>query len=439
MTSLVKKIIVTILTWESRLIISKYKPFIVAVTGSVGKTSTKDALYVVLKNSARFARKSEKSLNSEIGLPLTIIGVPNAWHNLFGWLKNIIRGLELIMWRMDYPDCLVLEIGADHPGDIKKVTKWLKPNIAVITRVSQTPVHVEFFATPEDVFKEKSYLATAVKKDGTLILFADEEKVMTLAGPAKEAGVKVMSFGKNSDATVRGTDYAPVYAGDNGNQVLVGSSFNLNMEGQTTSLTIDRVLGETYMYPILASAAAGLARSMSPSSIIESFSRFSAPLGRMNVIPGLNGTTIIDDTYNSSPAATESALESLAVVKCSGRKIVAFGDMLELGKYASDEHKKMGKLVSQIAQVFVAVGPRTQTSAVPEAIASGMNKDSVYSFNSSKEAGTFLASFVNKGDVVLVKGSQSMRMERVSSALLADPSRAADLLVRQEKEWLEKA
>ncbi|MEK9177708.1 MAG: Mur ligase family protein, partial [Patescibacteria group bacterium] len=147
-----KKLVIWILTIESRLIIGKYKPFIVAITGSVGKTSTKDAIYCVLKNRERYARKSEKSMNSEIGLPLTIIGASNAWHSFSGWLRNIMLGAKMIINRVDYPNCLILEIGADHPGDIRKVARWLHPDIVVITRISKTPVHVEFFKSSEEVF-----------------------------------------------------------------------------------------------------------------------------------------------------------------------------------------------------------------------------------------------------------------------------------------------
>src|SRR5664279_1555372 len=141
--TLFKRIIVFILTWESRLIIKKYRTFIVAVTGSVGKTSAKDAIYRIFESNGGYVRKSEKSLNSEIGLPLTIIGAPNAWRDPAGWLRNMSRGLSLILKKEEYPNTLVLELGADHPGDIKNAASWLKPNIAVITKVSVLPVHVE--------------------------------------------------------------------------------------------------------------------------------------------------------------------------------------------------------------------------------------------------------------------------------------------------------
>ncbi len=432
-----KKLLVTILDIESRLILKKYRPFIVAVTGSVGKTSTKDAIFSVFKGQSIYARKSEKSMNSELGLPLTIIGAPNAWHSLSGWLENIFQGLEAILWHVEYPDCLILEIGADHPGDISRVTRWLKPDIAVITLVSQTPVHVEFFPTPEDVFKEKSALARAVKKGGTLVLFADDEKVMTLAPEALKSGVLVKTYGMNAQADARGSEYAPVYAESQVNQVsvsaLVGMSFKLDIEGNSIPITINGAVGSPYVYSLLAAVAAGRARGFAISNIVQGLTDFHAPNGRMNVISGINGSTIIDDSYNSSPDAAESALNTLKSLQCSGHKIAVLGDMLELGKFSSDEHKRIGKLALESADVLITVGQRFKTSFEVSPV-----DRKIKSFDNSTEASEYVKSVVKAGDIILIKGSQSTRMERVSAALLKEPGRASELLVRQEKEWLEK-
>src|SRR2546426_1057325 len=124
MRNFLKSLIVALLTWEARLVLRKYRPRIVAVTGSVGRTSTKDAVYALLAGSAR-VRRSEKSFNSEIGLPLTVLGVPNAWHNPLRWLQNFFDGLFLILFTAPYPEWLVLEVGADRPGDIRSLASWL--------------------------------------------------------------------------------------------------------------------------------------------------------------------------------------------------------------------------------------------------------------------------------------------------------------------------
>ena len=436
-----KAIIVRILTLESRLILRKYKPFIVAVTGSVGKTSTKDAIYSVLKSPGLclpdggicYVRKTDKSMNSDIGLPLTVIGVPNAWRDIGGWVNNIIAGLKLILIKSEYPDCLILEVGADHPGDIRNIAHWLQPDIAVITKVSKTPVHVEFFDSPEQVFEEKASLAEAVKPGGTLVLFADDEKVASLADRVKDKGVKILTFGITAPATVRGTDCKAIYA-DN---APIGISFTLDLVGEKSPVIIHNILGSSYMYPLLAAAAVGKARNVPLASIVSSLESYDAPKGRMHIIQGLNGSTLIDDTYNSSPDAVVSALDTLKGLETSGAKIAVLGDMMELGKYSTEQHRGAGKEVVGSANQLITVGPRSRATA-EEAVKGGLPAGAANSFATSEEAAAFLAPIVKSGDIILIKGSQSMRMEKVAKALLRQPERAGELLVRQEKEWLRK-
>jgi UDP-N-acetylmuramoyl-tripeptide--D-alanyl-D-alanine ligase len=197
------------------------------------------------------------------------------------------------------------------------------------------------------------------------------------------------------------------------------------------------------MYSLLAAAAVGKARGISISRILEALNAYEAPKGRMNIIPGLNGSTIIDDTYNSSPDAVRVALETLKEIN-AGRKIAILGDMMELGKYSVDEHRKVGREAAAVlaspaptSGILVTVGLRSRATA-EEAMKGGIAADSVHSFESSDEAAAFMPSIIQPGDIVLVKGSQSLRLERVTKALMLDPSKASMLIVRQEKEWLDK-
>src|SRR3989344_8642571 len=144
MKTIFKKIIAYILQIESRLVLYKYKPKVIAITGSVGKTSTKDAVYAVISKVA-YVRKSEKSYNSEIGLPLTVLGIPNGWNNPVAWLKNMLKGFLLIIFPHKYPRWLILEVGAGKPGDIKKTSSFLKSDAVIITGIGDTPAHIEFF------------------------------------------------------------------------------------------------------------------------------------------------------------------------------------------------------------------------------------------------------------------------------------------------------
>ena len=197
MKNIFKKIIITIITWQAKLVLLRYKPKIIAITGSVGKTSTKDAIFTVLSKFKKI-RKSEKSFNSEIGIPLTIIGIPNGWNNSLVWFSNIIYGFSLILLKKPYPEYLVIEVGAGKPNDIKSVAPWLKPDIVVITSFPEKPVHVEFFGTVEKIIEEKSSLIKFMKKDGVLILNHDDKKDYALHG---KNNCKTISYGINENAT----------------------------------------------------------------------------------------------------------------------------------------------------------------------------------------------------------------------------------------------
>ena len=439
-----RKVITAILTLEARLIIKKYKPFIIAVTGSVGKTATKDAIYSALVSvpNDNEIRRTEKNLNNEFGIPLTIIGIPTAFRSLSGWVKNIYTGLELICAKkaeVEYPKTLILEIGADHPGDIKKVVKWLRPDIAVITRVGDKPVHVEFFKSPAQVFEEKSALAWAVKPVGSVVLFGDEPKIVELGKNITEKikDIKVSTFGLSENASIKGQNYKVDYKDVDVNKLPIGFSFDLNVDGTTSNIKVKKVVGQTFIYPILAAVAVAKVRGIDVSTAIENVSKYDAPKGRMNIIEGLNSSVLIDDTYNSSPDAVMAALESLKSLECTGRRIAVLGDMMELGSYSSEEHRNIGKVIFNYADILVTVGLRAKAIA-DEAIKNGMSEENVKIFTSSTEAGEYLQNIVKEGDVVLVKGSQSARLERASKLLLREPQKADRLLVRQEKEWLEK-
>src|SRR3989338_411071 len=186
-----KKILVFILTWEARLVLWRYQPRIIAITGSVGKTTTKDAIYAALASSVH-VRKSEKSMNSDIGVPLTILGQGNGWRNPVKWMVHIVRGFLPVILPHKYPDWLVLEVGADRPGDISSLARWLRPDIAVMTGVPEIPVHVEYFHSTEDVAHEKLSLLRYVRPGGTVILNGDDVR---LEGMKKDIKEKCLTYG----------------------------------------------------------------------------------------------------------------------------------------------------------------------------------------------------------------------------------------------------
>lgn len=428
--TLLKKITVAVLTLEARLILKKYKPKIVAITGTVGKTSSKDAVYAVLSHFYK-TRKSEKSFNSEIGIPLTVIGCPNAWNNPLMWIKNFLDGISLLIQKKPYPEWLVLEVGADRPGDIKKTASWIKPDIAIITRLSKVPAHVEFFESPEAVKTEKGELAHAVSKNGTIILNADDEDVMSLKEKIKN---RTESYGFGKDATLIASYENIEYKKDENDGYPLGITFRVDSKGSSIPVHLSGGFGMNHIYAALSALAVADVCELNMVRAAEALHTYEMAPGRLRLIKGVKGSIIIDDTYNASPVAMESALETLSKLEGKAKKIAVLGDMLELGKHASTEHRRMGEIAGKICDMVITVGIRARHIAEGALIA-GLSEKKIFQFEDSKEAGKFLEQKIKEGDIALVKGSQGMRMERAVLEVMANPEKAKELLVRQEEEW----
>lgn len=429
MKKIFKKFIVTTLTWQAKLVLARYKPKIIAITGSVGKTSTKDAIFTVL-SKFKTVRKSDKSFNSEIGLPLTILGSPNGWSNPIAWLETILRGFLLIIWKRSYPEWLILEVGAGKPNDIKSVSKWLKTDIVVITRFPDKPVHVEFFGSVDKIIEEKSSLLKSLKKDSILILNHDDDKVYDLH---KKSKTKTVSYGMNENATYNANHISYLTSSSKSVTVPDGINFKLKYDGNTFPVNLPHVIGTHYVGSALASLACAHETGCDLLLSINAISEYTTPQGRLSLIEGINNSVIIDDTYNSSPVAVEAALLVLKEIK-SKRKIAVLGDMLELGKFTEEAHKEIGEKVATIADMLIVVGPRARFIATG-AMNKGFNEKKVFTFGKSIEACEFLKSTIKEGDTILLKGSQSIRLERTVEAIMAHPEDKSKLLCRQEKEW----
>ncbi len=425
----IRSLIVGILTAEARAVLAKYKPNVILVTGSVGKTSSKDAMYTALASSF-FIRRSEKSFNSDIGVPLTVLGVPNGWGNPVQWIKNILEGLSLILLNAPYPKWLVLEIGADRPGDITKSLSWITPAVVLGTRFPKVPVHVEFYDSPEEVIKEESAPLTWLKAGGTAVLNADDErtKFITL-----QDGVRKITYGFEHDADVRGMRYIATQS----KKTATGIAFDVQWNGERAHVSVPNVLGRTHAQAVLAGIAAAVAVGVPLSIAAGAFQNHVPPAGRTRIVPGLRGTTLIDDTYNSSPVASEEALNVLSDAPRTGRRVAILADMLELGSFSVSEHERIGTLVPLHADVLITAGVRARGIA-KGAREAGMHPDVVIETDRAADAASAVVSIISEGDVILVKGSQSMRMERVVKSLMAEPAKAKDLLVRHDAEWLSR-
>ncbi len=426
MKHLFKKIVVTILTYEARVLLKRTKPYIIAVTGSVGKTSTKDAIFAVLKDYKR-TRKSDKSFNSEIGVPLSVLGLPNAWSNPVMWCKNFIEGFFVAFFSSHYPEVLVLETGVDRPGDMAKLTAWLKPDMVVMTRLPDVPVHVEYFGTPEAVVAEKMQLLAALKPTGVFIYNHDD---MQLQAAAKEVRQQAFGYGREMPTHVTASRDRILYNDD----MPVGTACEISYLAETATFKVYGALGLQSIYSYIAACAVGVALEVPLSHCAEVLAQYEPPAGRMRIVPGIKSTLIIDDTYNASPIAVEASLQTLKELRGFKRRIAVLGDMLELGQYSSREHERIGTLAASCVDMLLTVGVRSCKIA-EGALENGLSEKNILQYDESTQAGKELQNIVQLGDVILVKASQGIRAEKIVEEIMAEPNRAPELLARQDTTW----
>lgn len=432
MTSLFKNAILWLIRKEAKAVLKKYKPKVVLITGSIGKTSTKDAVFAVLSQFAH-VRKSEKSYNSDFGIPLSILGLESGWRNPLLWLGNLFKGLKLVLFKeKQYPQWLVLEVGARKPGDIQSAAGWVKADVVVMTAIGSTPPHIEFYESIQHLVEEKATLIKDLRKTGTFIVNADDPLAFDMQS---KTDCPVISYGESSGASVQASHLEIQYS--KASEVPAGISFKVKIGNASLPVTMRWVFGKNHMYAAIAALAVAHSQKFDLITAAKALEAYEVPNGRMRLVDGIRGTFIIDDSYNASPQAMEAAIETLGNIRATGRKIAVIGDMLELGKFTEDAHRRAGAKVAAAADMLLTVGIRAKFVSA-EAAEQGMKKTTMRHAANAAEAGEYLKDKLEKGDVILVKGSQAMRMERVVKKIMAHPELAPRLLVRQENEWLRK-
>ena len=476
-----KKAIEKILGILAKIIVRKYKPFIIGITCSMGKTSTKEAIALVLKKNF-FLRTSSKNYNNELGLPLTIINSYAQGKNLFGWLSVFIKGMLEIVLPLKFPKTLVLEMAADKPGDIKYLTDIAPCQIGVITSIA--PVHLEKFKTIENILEEKQIIVSRLPLSGWAILNGDDERLFEIKNKIR---AKILTFGfsacgplrqslseasgsavRLSSSTVLRASSEPQpnsslpkgspsksSGGKEGNNIraleislaqeiaekgelkLKGLRFKLSYSGKIIPVFLPHIIARHQIYSVLAALSVGAAMGLNLLEAIETLKEFKPLPGRMKLLNGIRESLIIDDSYNASPEAVGSALETLTEISnLPGRKkIVVLGDMLELGIDAEELHRKIGKKIAENNFDSLVVVGNLAKKIAEEAIKNGFPEEGVFGFNDSSSAGKFLRDKIIYGDVILIKGSQGMRMEKAVKEIMTEPDKAKELLVRQGKEW----
>jgi UDP-N-acetylmuramoyl-tripeptide--D-alanyl-D-alanine ligase len=354
----------------------KHSVRVIGITGSVGKTTTKELAAAVL--ARRYVTlKSEASYNNEIGLPLTLVHLT------------------------DEHERVVLEMGMYDVGEIADLVHIAQPHVGIVTIIG--PVHLERAGTLERIVEAKTELIEGLppEPEGVAILNFDDERVR---GMAQATGARVFYYGLSPKANL----WADRIEGFG----LEGIRFRLHYGDETLHVKIP-LLGRHSVHTALRATAVGLIEGLSWQEILEGLREPSAQL-RLVAVPGPAGATILDDTYNASPASTIAALNLLD--ELDGRKIAVLGDMLELGNYEREGHQKVGMRALEVADVLITVG---HLGAIigQTALRWGMPADRVHIFEENAAALALLQELVTGNDVILVKGSRAMQMEEIVSAL----------------------
>lgn len=422
-----KKILQQILANKARRFLQKHSPIIIGVTGSVGKTSTRHAIATLLSAKFRVVT-SKENYNNEIGLPLSILNVQSPGKNLLGWIKILCLSPKPA-------DVYVLEYAVDHPGDIDYLCSIAKPSIAVLTAIS--PVHVEFFSSLEALAEEKAKLLEVVPENGLAVINADDSLAIGLGAHAHSP---ITTYGFRDTADVRAMDYTIETRSDfsfQPNEQFSEIHFRVKTPEESIVVTLTNQLGKSAVSSVLAAIVVARSLGLSWDEILAKANAIKNEPGRMNPIAGIKGSLIIDSTYNAAPASMQAALNVLRdfFPTEGARRIAVLGHMAELGFHTEDEHRLLGLAVAEHGVDFLLTVGDAANIIRRGAIEAGMDETQALQFADPESAGRFLDANIKTGDIILVKGSQSARMEKVVKDIMAEPLRASELLVRQSDKW----
>jgi len=398
--------------FSARLTLWRYRPLVVGITGSVGKTSAKTAIAAVLEEDRR-VRFSPNNFNNELGLPLTIISNASEIKGALFWPKTLLSSWWHIIRRTSYPEILVLEYAIDKPGDMKYLLSVGRPMISVMTEISQVPPHVEFFENTASLAKEKTKIIDQLPVGGYAVLNHDSELVMNMKDRTRG---HVITYGFSKEADVRLSAYG--LRVENGRPI--GIAFKIEYGGSIVPVRLDNMFGRTHCYAVGAATAVGLALGMNLVKVSESIMKhYEPPKHRLQLLPGIKETLILDDAYNASPSPMRAGLETLRDFPAK-RKVAVLGDMLEIGEHAMSAHEEIGKEIHEqdIATILVTIGPRAKFIA-EGAKNAGFNKKNILSFDTADDARATVQENIKKGDLVLVKGSRAMELEKIIQEIQA--------------------
>lgn len=416
MKNLFLKIIYKVLASYARIVIKKYNPTVIAITGTVGKTSTKEAIFQVLSDAfPGKVRRSFGNLNAEIGIPLSILGY-DSLPNKFLWPIFLVSASRRINQK-NYPAYLILEMGVEKKGDLKYFASIVKPKYLVVTSVGMA--HLTNFSDLSEYQNEKLSILDEVTAQGKILLNYDDPMLQKISND------KVISVAvKNLLAKYHAEDIK---------LTTKGTEFRICRSGRKIAIK-SHLLGEHLINSSVFAFALADILNVSLLQTGKSLEKLAQYPGRMNIISGSKETTIIDDSYNANPASVKAALVALSQIVHKERKVLILGNMNELGGLEKKYHEEIGAFALNRCDFAIFVGPNAKTMQKGY----GDKKTSII-FDSRQDLIDHLSPLIKSGDLILVKASQNGNyFEEVVKSLMQNPKKADKLLVRQSKFWLAK-
>lgn len=403
--------------WCARRKITNTKAKIVAITGSVGKSSTKEAVTIVLSEKYR-VRSNYGSLNNELGLPLAILGERNA-SSFLGWLWKVGK-ITLRTFIFDPKvEVMVLECGIDKPGDMDSILSLIKPDISIITTVEEA--HMQNFPNHESLVHEKWKLAFGTKKTGTVIANFDNPPTHNQMA---HVSAHLITFGLNQKADYSAQDVQY-------NQK--GTTYTLVAETEKRAMTVPTI-GKIQAYITLPAIITARILGETWTEIATGLEKLIPLPGRLSLLEGIKGCYLLESSYNASPSSMKAAIEVLKNIP-GKRHIAIVGDMRELGNLTPQAHLEMLTILAKECDIVCTFGPNYE-AALLQLPAHTKAQAAFHHFQSREDIVAFITPKLQKDDIILIKGSQNtITLEKVSVKLMANPEMAKQVLPRQYGKW----
>ncbi|HTI15044.1 MAG TPA: alanine racemase [Dictyobacter sp.] len=404
-------------------ILQRWQPTVIAITGSVGKTSTKEAIADVL--SSQFPTfRSWQNYNDLLGIPLSL-----------GRLE-------------EHHAYAVLELSCDHPGEIAELCRIVRPHIGILTNIN--PVQLQYFGSLERLAYELSMLLTSLPDGGHFFYNQDDTMLNALVSQYRETSsrqVQLHAYGQASiNKTTDATCASVSTVGWDGLQLTLGKQEQTSTthSSDTEQTLFAPLMGQHHLYTILAAYTIGLHCGLSTSAVRHALTTLTPMPGRLSPLPGINQSQLLDDTHNASPTSMIAGLNTLhTLTPPTGKRIAILGDMLHLGEYEEEGHREVGKHIAHTVDYLITRGERAAIIA-ETALQSGMNSTHVIMTSTHEDAGRVVRKLIESQstttaeetqNVILIKGSEETRMERITEVLMARPWEVPEKLVRQTAGW----